>query len=351
MIKTLVVDDSALMRRAIRDMLESADDIEVIGTAKNGKEAVENTNKLKPEVIVMDVNMPIMDGLAAVKAIMKTTPIPIIMFSSLTKKGSIEALEALRLGAIDFITKPSGLQEISKIENELVTKVRNLYNSNVNIIRLLNLKKFKGEVINGNWNCPDQNLGILIGSSTGGPSSLEQIIPRLPGDLPASVFIVQHMPEGNFCSQLAARLDAISELEVKEAENNEKVKIGVAYIAPGGYHMEIRKALDVTRIKIIKGKPMHAVMPSVDVTVESFVKVYGNNSVAIILTGMGVDGASGFKKINESNGATIACSEDTCVVFGMPKAAIEAGAIDVVKPIFEIPEQIVRMIEVKCNGN
>ncbi|WP_135612982.1 chemotaxis response regulator protein-glutamate methylesterase [Methanococcoides sp. AM1] len=352
MIKTLVVDDSALMRRAARDMLESASDIEVIGIAKNGKEAVEKANKLKPEVIVMDVNMPIMDGLAAVEAIMDTTPIPIIMFSSLTKKGSREALEALRLGAIDFITKPSGLQEVAEIESELISKVRSIHNSNPNIIRLLNLKKFKGEVINGNWNCPEmQNIGVLIGSSTGGPSSLEQIIPRLPGNLPASVFVVQHMPEGNFCSQLAARLNTLSELEVKEAENNEKVENGVAYIAPGGYHMQIRKALNVTRIKIIKGEPMHAVMPSVDVTIESFVNVYGKNSIATILTGMGIDGASGFKKIKESNGSTIACSEDTCVIFGMPKAAIEAGAIDVVKPIFEIPEEIVRMLEVKCNGN
>lgn len=352
MIQTLVVDDSALMRRAARDMLESAGDIEVIGVAKNGKEAVEKANKLKPEVIVMDVNMPVMDGLAAVEAIMDNTPIPIIMFSTLTKKGSKEALEALRLGATDFITKPTKVQEISKIESELVTKVRSIHKSNSNIIRLLNLKKFKGEVIRGNWGCLGvQNMGILIGSSTGGPSSLEQIIPRLPGDLPASVFMVQHMPEGNFCNQLAVKLNSLSELEVKEAENNEEVRIGVAYIAPGGYHMKIQKALNVTRIKIIKGKPVHAVMPSVDVTAESFVKVYGKNSVATILTGMGIDGASGFKKIKESNGSTIACSEDTCVIFGMPKAAIEAGAIDAVKPIFEIPEEIVRMLEVKCNGN
>jgi two-component system chemotaxis response regulator CheB len=159
------------------------------------------------------------------------------------------------------------------------------------------------------------------------------------------------MPEGNFCGQLAERLNSLSELEVKEASNNERIKNGVVYLAPGGYHMQVKKALDVIRIKLVKSQPVHAVMPAIDVTAESIVNVYGKNIVGSILTGMGVDGADGFKIIRDAGGSTIACSEDTCIIFGMPKAAIENNAIDIVKPLFHIPEEIVSRLEVKCNGH
>jgi two-component system chemotaxis response regulator CheB len=349
MIRTLIVDDSAFMRMAIRSMLASSLDIKIVGDACNGKEAVEKAKTLHPDIIIMDVNMPVMDGLTAVKTIMNTDPVPIIMFSTLTTEGSKEALEALHLGAIDFTAKSESHHDVNKAEAELIDKIKNIHGSNPNILRLLNMRKFKGEVVRGKWKCTG-DFGILIGSSTGGPSSLEQVVTRLPGDLPAPVFVVQHMPEGGFCRQLAERLNFLSELEIKEARNNEKVKSGVVYIAPGGYHMTVRKALDIVRIKLIKGQPVHAVMPAVDVTAESMLDVYGKNIVASILTGMGCDGASGLKKIRDAGGSTIACSEDTCVIFGMPRAAIEAGAIDVVKPIFEIPEEIVNKLEAKCNG-
>lgn len=350
MIRTLIVDDSAFMRMAIRSMLASSQDIKIVGDASNGKEAVEKAKTLHPDIIIMDVNMPVMDGLTAVKTIMSTDPVSIIMFSTLTTEGSKEALEALHLGAIDFVTKSESHQDVNKVERELVDKIKNIHKSNPNIVRLLNMRRFKGEIVRRDWNCSG-DFAVLIGSSTGGPSSLEQVIPRLPGNLPAAVFVVQHMPEGTFCRQMAERLNFLSELEVQEAKNNEKVKNGVVYLAPGGYHMQLRKALDVTRIKLIKGQPVHAVMPAIDVTAESMLKVYGKNIVASILTGMGVDGAQGFKMIKDEGGSTIACSEDTCVIFGMPKAAIENGAIDVVKPIFEIPEEIVNRLGAKCDGN
>lgn len=349
MIRTLIVDDSAFMRMAIRSMLASSSDIKIVGDASNGKEAIEKAKSLHPDIIIMDVNMPVMDGLTAVKTIMGTDPVPIIMFSTLTTEGSKEALEALHLGAIDFVTKSESHHDVNKVESELIDKIRNIHRSNPNILRLLNMRRFKGEIVRGNWKCSG-DFGVLIGSSTGGPSSLEQVISRLPGDLPAAVFVVQHMPEGNFCRQMAERLNFLSEIEVQEAKNNEKVKTGVVYIAPGGYHMQVRRALDVIRIKLVKGQPIHAVMPAIDVTAETMLNVYGKNIVASILTGMGVDGAHGFKMIKDEGGSTIACSEDTCVIFGMPKAAIENGAIDIVKPIFEIPEEIVSRLEVKCNG-
>ncbi len=349
MIRTLIVDDSAFMRMAIRSMLASSSDIKIVGDACNGKEAVEKSKALHPDIIIMDVNMPVMDGLTAVKTIMGTNPVPIVMFSTLTSEGSIEALEALHLGAIDFVTKSESHHDVNKVEGELVDKVRNIHRSNPNILRLINMRKFKGEIVRKNWKCSG-DFAVLIGSSTGGPSSLEQIIPRLPGDLPAPVFVVQHMPEGTFCRQMAERLNFLSEVEVQEARHNEKVKNGVVYIAPGGYHMQIKKALDVVRVKLVKGQPIHAVMPAVDITAESMLNVYGKNIVASILTGMGIDGANGFKLIHDAGGSTIACSEDTCIVFGMPKAAIDNGAIDIVKPIFEIPEEIVDRLEAKCNG-
>lgn len=352
MIRVLVVDDSAFMRMAISDILKKAEDIEVIGTAKNGKEAVEKAIKLKPDVITLDINMPIMDGLTALKLIMEEQPTRVLMLSALTKEGAYESLEALKLGAIDFIPKTYGsiTYNLSGIENEIISKVRAVYNSNPNITRLYNLKKFKQGVVKGRWNCKSKELCVLIGSSTGGPSALEQIIPRLPSDLPAAVFVVQHMPKGAFSSQLSSRLNSQSEIEVKEAENNEKIKKGIVYIAPGGYHMIVRESLGVKRIKIIEGKPVNAVVPSVDVTAKSVINVYKQNTIGVILTGMGSDGAYGLKLIKNAGGSTIACSEDTCVVFGMPKAAIDIKAVDSVKPLFEIAEGIVEYLEVKCNG-
>ena len=348
MIRVLVVDDSALVRVALTDILNKTKDIKVIDTARNGKEAIEKVLKLKPDVITLDIKMPVMDGLTALKIIMEKQPTPVIMLSAMTKKGAKETIEALKLGAVDFIPKPSASYDLSTIADELIQKIRAVATTTPNIIRLQNLKRFRGEVVRGCWNKCKGNICVLIGSSTGGPSALEQIIPRLPSDIPAPIFIVQHMPP-NFTQQLADRLNSISEVEVKEAENNERVKNGVAYIAPGGKHMKVRRVFDIVRIKIVDGKPVNAVKPSVDVTAESVVQSYGGNVVGVILTGMGSDGAYGMKMIN-AGGLTIACSQDTCVIFGMPKAAIELGAIVSIKPLYEIAEEIVKFVEVKCNG-
>jgi len=346
--RVLVVDDSALVRMAVSDLLKNAG-IEV-ETAKNGKEAIEKLMEFRPDVITLDINMPVMDGLSALKVIMERRPTPVIMLSSYTKEGAKETIEALKLGAVDFIPKPDGvLADYSAVADELIRKIYAVAENSPILIRLQNLKKLREGVVRRKWKKKSKDLCVLIGSSTGGPTALEMIIPRLPADLPAPVFVVQHMPPG-FTTQLAERLDNISEIKVKEAENNEKVKDGVVYIAPGGYHMKLGKALNVVRIKIVEGKPVNAVKPSIDVTAESVVEVYGGNVIGVILTGMGQDGAYGMKRIKDMGGYTIACSEDTCVVFGMPKAAIELGAIKSVKPVYEIAEEIVNAIEVMLNG-
>lgn len=348
--RALVVDDSALVRIAVSEILAKAG-IKVVDTAKNGMEAVEKTIKLKPDVITMDVNMPVMDGLTALKLIMEKQPTPVVMLSSLTKEGAREALEALKLGAVDFVPKPDGvLVDISTVSEDLVNKVKAAASASLKLVRIQNMRRIRGEVVKvkGNWKTKTKDVCVLIGSSTGGPSALEMIIPRLPEDIPAPIFVVQHMPPG-FTKQLAERLNNISEITVKEAENNERVRDGMAYIAPGGRHMRVKKAANVVRIKITDGEPVNAVKPSIDVTADSIVQVYGGNAVGVILTGMGEDGAYGMKMIKDKGGLTVASSEDTCVVFGMPKAAIELRGIVSVKPVFEIAEEIVRFLEAILN--
>lgn len=341
--KVLVVDDSALVRLRVSEILRGAG-FEVF-TARDGEDAIEKVAKINPDVITLDVNMPKLDGLKVLEIIMKEKPRPVVMLSSLTYEGAKETIEALRLGAVDFIAKPTG--GIEEIAEEIVRKVKIASNVNPSVIRLQNLRKIRGGVVRRNWKVKKE-LCVLIGSSTGGPSALEQVIPRLPSDFPAPVLVVQHMPP-NFTKQLAERLNEISEIEVKEAEDNERISKGVAYIAPGGKHMKIRKALNVVRIKIFDGNPVNNVKPSVDVTAESLAEVYGGNVVGVVLTGMGEDGARGMKKIHDLGGKVIACSEDTCVVFGMPKAVIELGAVDSIKPIFEIAEEIANFVEVVGN--
>lgn len=336
--KVLVVDDSALIRLRVSEILRNAG-FEVF-TAKDGLDALEKVAKFDPDVITLDVNMPNMDGLRMLERLMKEKPKPVIMLSSLTHEGARETIEALRLGALDFIPKPSG--GIEEIADELIRKITMVVKVNPNIIRLQNLRRLKGEVVRRNWKA--NGVCVIVGSSTGGPSALEHVIPRLPEDFPAPVFIVQHMPP-NFTKQLADRLNEISEIEVKEAEDNERVRNGVAYIAPGGMHMKLRRALSVVRIKVFDGLPVNNVKPSVDVTADSVAQVYGGKAVGVILTGMGEDGARGMKRIHDLGGKVIACSEDTCVVFGMPKAAIEIGAVDSIKPLYEIAEEIARFVE------
>ncbi|MCS7118479.1 MAG: chemotaxis response regulator protein-glutamate methylesterase [Archaeoglobaceae archaeon] len=338
--KVLVVDDSALVRLKISEILKRCGFN--VFTAKDGEEMLEKIPKIDPDVITLDVKMPRMDGLTALEKMMKDKPRPVIMLSSLTYEGAKETIEALRLGAVDFIAKPRG--GIEEIAEEIVRKVKIASTVNPNIIRLQNLRKLRGEIVRRDWKV-NKEVCVIIGSSTGGPSALEHVIPRLPSNFPVPVFVVQHMPP-NFTRHFAERINDISEIEVKEAEDNERVEKGVVYIAPGGKHMKLRRSLNVVRVKIFDDKPVNNVKPSIDVTAYSIAQVYGGNVVGVILTGMGEDGARGMKMIHDLGGKVIACNEETCVVFGMPKAAIEIGAVDSIKPIFEIVEEVARFIEV-----
>ncbi len=337
-IKVLVVDDTALMRKLISDILTRDPEIEVIGTAPNGYLALQKIKRLKPDVVTMDVEMPKMDGLTALSKIMEECPLPVIMVSSHTYEGAKVTLEALELGAFDFIPKPTGIKSdaFAIIADSLIAKVK--------AAAMAKLKKREKEKEEGALTLKDVSKGkftvdiVGIGISTGGPPSLRTIFKKFPGDYPIPIAVVQHMPPG-FTRALAERLDKISELHVKEAENGEKLEKHTVYIAPGDYHMEIRSE----RVVLKKGERIWGQRPAADPLFFSIAEEFGKFSLGVVMTGMGRDGASGLKKIKEKGGKTIAQNKETCVVFGMPRVAIEEGSVDLVVPLEEIPEAIIKM--------
>jgi two-component system chemotaxis response regulator CheB len=340
-IKVLVVDDSAFMRKSLSMLMESDPAIEVIATAVDGLDALNKVKNLRPDIVTLDIEMPKMDGLTALKHIMKQSPTPVIMVSSLTKEGAESTLKALELGAVDFIPKASSFVSvaIADIKQDLIKKIKlfarqkkvigNFANRSAKPLGNTSVTKIK--------QLPAMKYNALaMGISTGGPISLQKIIPALSSKLNIPVFIVQHMPP-KFTASLAQRLNSMSKLEVKEAENNEVVKSGVVYIAKGGFHMTVKKVGLNVIIQTSEMPKEHLHKPSVDVMFESVEKVYGKNILSVIMTGMGKDGLEGVKKIKSVGGHCIAQDENTCVVYGMPRAIVENGLADTVAPLEEIP--------------
>lgn len=330
-------------------MLESDPDIEVVGTAKDGLEGYELINKIRPDIATLDVEMPRMDGITALKKIMEDCPTSVIMVSSLTTEGAEQTIKALELGAVDFIPKELSYVSINivKIKEDLIRKVKEIVKQKSVQIRLRRIQ-FPAK------HAPDTHVkageikflpkmnykAIALGVSTGGPMSLQKVIPKLSKDIQCPMFIVQHMPP-KFTKSLAERLNGISELQVKEAEDNEVVKPGYVYFAPGGFHMHLRKRSDgEVRIEISE-QPMETLhRPSVDVMLNSVLQVYGKHTLGIIMTGMGKDGFEGLKELKNLGGSCIAQDEDTCVVYGMPKAVVDGGLADTIVPLERIYEVI-----------
>ena len=334
-IRVLIVDDSAIMRKLIADILKKDPQIEIVGQADNGKRAIELARLLKPDVITLDIEMPVMDGLTALKYLKKEIPsAKVIMFSSLTQEGAKATLEALSLGAFDFVPKPSTksfLESVKKIEEELLPKIKGATEQLKR--KPLSISKPIARIRAGLYRV----LGI--GVSTGGPQTLSEIFKNLPSNFQVPILIVQHMPP-LFTKQLADRLDKISPLTVKEAEDGEPVKEGVAYIAPGDYHMIVRKENNTKVIRLHQGPPKNNCRPSVDVLFESLAEVYNGTCLALILTGMGRDGADGARLIKQKGGAVIAQDAESSIVFGMPRAVIESGLADEILPLSEIPKRL-----------
>ncbi|QZY56770.1 protein-glutamate methylesterase/protein-glutamine glutaminase [Crassaminicella profunda] len=348
-IKVLVVDDSAFMRKVISDIITLDKELIVIDTARNGKEAIKKINEFSPDIVTMDVEMPIMDGITALKTIMQKSPLPVVMLSSVTKEGAEATLKALELGAVDFITKPTNIFKMNTedMRIQLTEKIKMASRVNVSIQCIHPSRKVKSI---SNRSAPyKQNSRlkkiVALGTSTGGPRALQDVIPYLPKDIPASIIIVQHMPAG-FTKSLAERLNNLSAINVKEAENNDRLLPGYAYIAPGGYHLKIIKASSDYKISLTKEAPVSGHRPSVDVMMNSLAYLELDNLVGVIMTGMGSDGAVGIKNIKQKSGYTIAQDEATCVVYGMPKSAVNLGCIDEVVPLQDIAETITKIVGV-----
>lgn len=346
-IRAIVIDDSALVRNIITDLLQSDGQIEVIATGKTGLDCVQLVEKLNPDVVTLDIEMPVMDGLTALREIsQKKLKVAVIMLSVLTQHGAQATFQALELGAIDFVPKPSSEMKMDLEEIGLLLKSR--------IVGYFDheLKKKAPRVKIKVGNFPEVKKtpikAIGIGTSTGGPNALHSLFKDIPEGFSLPIFVVQHMPAG-FTKAFAERLDEISKIKVKEAENGEIVKPGTAYIAPGNYHMKIHRRDINISIELDQGIQVNGHRPSVDVTIDSLANCYGSGLVGIIMTGMGRDGADSIKRLKEKGGATIAQDEKTSVIFGMNRQAIDQGGVDYVVPLNQIVPNMIRIIKERGN--
>lgn len=330
--KVLVVDDSAFMRKVITKMVDSDPQLTVVGTAFDGYNALKRVKQLDPDIITLDVNMPRMDGLTTLKRIMKTNPKPVVMVSATTKEGAEITFQALKLGAVDYIQKPSGQisLDIETVRSELVEKIKTAAQANLVTHKI---ESYSPITISQE----DSEKVITIGASTGGPPAVEEVLVHLPENSPP-ILVVQHMPVG-FTKLFAERLDKLCSFRVKEAQKGDVIEQGLALIAPAGQHMRVSSN---GRIKLDKGPTIHGVRPAADPMMKTASKVYQNQVIGVILTGMGRDGSWGLRAIKENGGKTIAQNQKTCTVFGMPKTAIEEGNVDEILPLTKIPNQILK---------
>ena len=408
MTRVVIADDSAFMRKVLSDLFQKTSDFQVVGTARDGREAIKLVAKERPDLLTLDINMPVMDGLSALEVIMKDCPVPVLMFSSLTKKRADETIRALELGAVDFLCKTGGsISKIDAIEEDIIAKCRSVAGAKINNSKInknifakkqeagnlkrINifekkgysvahtqtaasikpktaqeklaasvqqhkqgltgmmakrenplLKKRPSPVYGGSSSGSSGTKLVALGTSTGGPRALQQVIPKLPGNMPCGMVVVQHMPAG-FTKSLADRLNGMSQVTVKEAENGEPILPGHVYIAPGGYHLTVAGNASGREISLNQNPPLASHRPAVDVMFDSVVK-YGGDIVSVILTGMGSDGAEGMKKIKKAGGYVIAESDETCVVYGMPKSVVEAGIADEILPVGQVADAIMKRV-------
>lgn len=351
MIKVLIVDDSAFMRNALSSMLSSDYEIQIVGKARDGLEAIELVEKLKPDIVTMDVEMPRMDGITALKHIMEKNPVPVIMVSSLTVEGAKVTLDALDLGAVDFI--PKNLSDLSinivKIKEILIDKIKQIARKGIVKKRLR--PTITPKTIEVPKSMPVRTTGerrinlVSIGTSTGGPKALQEIIPKLPKDFPTPIVIAQHMPP-NFTGPFAERLNQLSQITVKEAEEGEPLKNGVAYIAPGRGHMRVKRVRAIENVVTISENNNEEFIyrPSVDALMFSVAECFPGRALGVILTGMGNDGLRGLAALKKTGGRIFAQNEETCVVYGMPKAVVDAGIADKILPIEEMAGEIINAV-------
>ena len=334
-IKILVVDDSLLMQKVLIDLLQSDSQISVIGTARDGEEALQKIKTLQPDVVTLDIEMPRMNGLTTVRKIMQTNPLPVIMISALAQREAQLTLKALEFGAVDYVPKPSGPISLNmdSVKDELITKVKTAASANIRKVQPQTQKIAPPKQ-------KSRDKLISIAASTGGPAAVAYILRNVPPNTPP-ILVVQHMQKG-MTKLFSETLNQECKIQVKEAEEGDVVQEGLALIAPGGFHMEVTKEGE---INLTTTPPVNYVRPSADVTMKSAAKAYEQKNIAVVLTGMGADGAKGIEAIKKKGGVTIAQDKKTCVVFGMPDAAIKTGCVDLVASLEAIPREIMTACE------
>jgi two-component system chemotaxis response regulator CheB len=323
-VRVLVVDDSALMRKLIPQMLEADPAIEVVGTAMDGTFCLKKIEELRPNVVTLDLQMPGMNGIDTLKEIMRRNPLPVIVVSSHSTEGASVTFKALGLGAFDFVTKPRDSAHMSETAAELIAKIK--ASADCKVVRpgsLLGVPARPEKILIGK-STPRPTKIIAIGISTGGPQALEFLLAQLPPDFPGTIVVVQHMPEG-FTDMFARRLDELSALRVKEAQSGDALQAGRVLVCPGSRHIKV-KHLTMGDVVVLNDEGrVNGHRPSADVLFHSLAEEFGAQGVGVLMTGMGDDGAEGLGAVKRAGGLTIAQNEESCVVFGMPKAAIERG--------------------------
>ncbi|HOF96412.1 MAG TPA: chemotaxis-specific protein-glutamate methyltransferase CheB [Methanoculleus sp.] len=336
MIRVLIVDDSLFIRTILRDLLKDSPEIEIVGTAVNGIDALAKIADLKPDVVTLDIEMPRMNGLEVLEALRKERVRPkVIVLSTLTSRQADMTHRALRLGADDFMLKPRDVPNVRGIERELIQKIKNLVSLPV-IVRSSTAPKGKADAV------------VLIGSSAGGPPMLDAVLSALPADLPAAVVVTQHMPEG-FTASLAERLNRVSPLPVRETANGDTLQTGTVLIAKAGYHTVISGVYagaqkTAGRVVHSTAPPLHAVRPAVDMTFTSAARVFGPRTVSVILSGMGSDGGEGMLALKNAGGSTMVCAEEDCLVYGMARSALARNCVDRVVPLKNLAHEIARAV-------
>lgn len=359
-ISVVVIDDSAFMRKALTTMLESDPSIRVVGVARDGAEGIEKIVRLTPDVVTLDVEMPQMDGLEALKVIMRDHPVPVLMVSSLTTEGAQATLEALDLGAVDFISKEQSFVSVGilRIRDELVAKVKEIARSRYIRLRFETMRHKRTPIVpapptfvaTSHVAIPRTGLSaVAVGISTGGPLALLQMIPRLPADFPLPMVVVQHMPP-HFTHTMSQRLNSVSAVAVKEAATGDPLEPGTVLVAPGGKHLVFTKDRGILRALVTEEPHTTLYRPSADIMMLSLVKEATQPPLGLIMTGMGKDGLNGLRAIKHAGGTVLAQNEESCVVYGMPRAAVDDGIVDAVVSLDDLPGMLVGVAKKSAGG-
>ncbi len=342
-IKVLVVDDSAVVRKVFKGEIDRQNDMEVVGTAPDPYAARDKIVKLKPDVVTLDIEMPRMDGITFLKKLMKHYPLPVIIVSSLTKDGGKLAMEALSLGALEVMSKPSVSYSVGEMGVQLIDKIRAVSRLKVCSKEEKPSKKKNRAKMASKALAETTNKIIAIGASTGGTEALKTVLTGMPPNAPGTL-VVQHMP-ANFTTSFAERLNDLSAMTIKEAKDGDSLVNGVALLAPGNYHMLLKRSGARYYVHLKKGPLVHHQRPAVDVLFHSVANYAGSNAIGVILTGMGADGALGLLKMKEAGARTVAQDENSCIVFGMPKEAIKLGTAEKVVPLKSVGKTVLQMID------